>query len=139
MTHVHVVAGIIWKAGCFLAARRCSGKSGAGFWEFPGGKIEAGESKEDALVRELKEELGIVAHRFCFWKEEAHEYPDYSVTLYFFHVLEYSNEPMLIEGHDALAWVKPGELGTVEFLAADAQILAELGQMDTSEIFDPSF
>ncbi len=128
MKNISVVAGVIWNAGRFLAARRHGCRNGAGFWEFPGGKIEPGESKEAALSRELKEELGIVVQDFHFWKTEEHTYADYRVTLYFFHVTAYLNAPALIEGHDALAWVRPKKCGQYRFLPADTQILIELKQ-----------
>ena len=126
MNNIDVVAGIIWKQGRFLAARRHGCKQGAGFWEFPGGKIEPGESKEEALTRELAEELGIVVQTARFWKSETHAYPDYTVNLHFFHVTAFRNAPVLLEGHDALAWVEPGKSGELEFLPADAQILIAL-------------
>ena len=126
MKNISVVAGIIWNAGRFLIARRHGCRNGIGFWEFPGGKIEPGESKEAALVRELKEELGIVVCDFYFWRSEIHTYTNYKVTLHFFHVTSYLNVPALIEGHDALAWVLPEECSRYRFLPADTQIITEL-------------
>ena len=126
MKTIQVVAAIIWQEGRFLAARRAGSRLGSGLWEFPGGKIEPGESQEQALARELKEELGIIVQEFEFWKQEEHKYADYTVVLYFFHVRKFLNSPILIEGHDALAWVLPGETDKLEFLPADAQILEEL-------------
>ena len=126
MKTIQVVAAIIWQEGRFLAARRCGARHGSGLWEFPGGKIEANETQEQALARELKEELGIIVQDFEFWKKEEHKYADYTVVLYFFHVRKFLNSPILIEGHDALAWVLPEETNKLEFLPADAQILEEL-------------
>ena len=107
MRKIQVVAGIVWKDGCFLAARRSPGKRGEGFWEFPGGKIEPDETREQALARELKEELGIEVSDCEYWKSEEHSYAGYIIALHFYHVREFSNTPMMIEGHDALAWVSP--------------------------------
>ena len=126
MRKIQVVAGIVWKDGCFLAARRSPGKRGEGFWEFPGGKIELDETREQALARELKEELGIEVSDCEYWKSEEHSYAGYIIALHFYHVREFSNTPMMIEGHDALAWVSPNDVGYLEFLPADAQILREL-------------
>lgn len=126
MKTIHVVAAIIWQDGRFLAARRSGSRPGSGLWEFPGGKIEQNESQEQALVRELQEELGIIVQEFEFWKKEEHSYSDYIVVLYFFHVRKFLNVPVLIEGHDALTWVLPSQTDDLDFLPADAQILAEL-------------
>ena len=130
MKTIQVVAAIIWLNGRFLAARRHGCRQGSGLWEFPGGKIELGESQEQALARELKEELGIIIQDFEFWKREQHDYADYTVLLYFFHVTKFLNSPMLIEGHDALAWVKPAEADKLEFLPGDAQILEALKNLN---------
>ena len=126
MGFIQVVAGVIWKDGRFLAARRYGCKLGAGFWEFPGGKIEPEETREQALVRELKEELGIIVQDFEYWKSEEHSYAEYTIVLHFFHVTGFLNVPVLVEGHDALAWVTPQEADEYKFLPADAQILFEL-------------
>lgn len=79
-----VVAAIIWREGRYLAVRRPPGKAMAGMWEFPGGKIEAGESPRAALARELREELGLFPTCFAFWKEVYYVYPDHPVRLAFF-------------------------------------------------------
>lgn len=86
MQHIEVAAGIIWRGKRFLASQRLSDKPLEGYWEFPGGKLEAGESPEDALKRELAEELGVGVRQVVFWKSLDHEYVErgFSVRLYFF-------------------------------------------------------
>ena len=126
MQSIEVVAGIIWNKGRFLAARRYGCKHGSGFWEFPGGKIEPGESAAEALQRELEEELGLLAQEFCYWKSQTHQYAAYQVILHFFHVTGYQHYPALIEGHDALAWIRPEDCCQYPFLPADARILEEV-------------
>ena len=74
MQHIEVAAGIIWRGKRFLASQRLSDKPLEGYWEFPGGKLEAGESPLDALKRELAEELGIGVRQAVFWKSLDHEY-----------------------------------------------------------------
>ena len=124
---VEVAAGILWRGERLLAAQRPGGKPLAGFWELPGGKLEAGESAEAALARELAEELGITVRKARFWRVDEHEYPERGirVRLHFFHVTEFDGEPAAREGQ-SLAWVKPDEAGEMDFLPADADILREL-------------
>lgn len=123
MRSVKVAAGIIWRRGRFLASLRPAGKPGAGFWEFPGGKVETGETVEEALIRELDEELGITCGRLKFWKVFDHQYPDLRVELHFIHVLDFDGEP---EPRDRqkLRWITPEEAPNLDFLSADKQIAA---------------
>ena len=93
MKTIQVAAGIIWREGRFLAARRPEGKPRAGFWEFPGGKQEPNESIEETLRRELREELGIVCAAPVPWRTISHAYPEMTVVLHFMHVTEFSGEP----------------------------------------------
>lgn len=125
-----VVAGIIWQEGRILAARRPEGKMLGGFWEFPGGKIEKGESREEALVRELREELGIVAQTVSYWKSLKHVYPQGPVHLHFLHVTEFGNEPEAREGQ-VLRWTYPKEALDMNFLPPDRPILLELLDKNT--------
>lgn len=122
-----VAAGILWREGRLLAAQRPEGKPLAGFWELPGGKLEAGESAEAALARELAEELGVTVRAARFWRVTEHAYPERGirVRLHFFHVPEFDGEPVAREGQ-ALAWVTPGEAAALPFLPADADILKAL-------------
>ncbi|QLA15881.1 (deoxy)nucleoside triphosphate pyrophosphohydrolase [Desulfolutivibrio sulfoxidireducens] len=120
-----VVAAVIWRDGRFLAVRRPPGKAMAGMWEFPGGKVEAGETPRAALARELREELGIFPSRLVFWKETSHAYPELRVRLLFFHVWDFPGEPAALEGQE-LAWLTPDQARAYPFLDADVDIVGEL-------------
>lgn len=120
-----VVAAILWRGGRFLAVRRPPGKPMAGMWEFPGGKLEPGETPVDALLREIREELGVIPRRPVFWKETTHAYPNLRVRLLFFHVREFFGDPAPMEGQE-LAWLTPDEAMAYPFLEADTDIVREL-------------
>lgn len=124
---IRVAAGVLWRDGTVLCCRRPEGKPMAGCWEFPGGKLEAGESAKDALVRELSEELAIRITRCEPWCLLDHDYPERSlrVHLAFFHVTAFEGEPVAKEGQTLLwqPWQKAGELA---FLGADAEIVRRL-------------
>ncbi|EPR42674.1 NUDIX hydrolase [Desulfovibrio sp. X2] len=122
---IDVAAGILWQDGRFLAVRRPPGTSMAGYWEFPGGKVEPGESAERALVRELDEELGVRARQMEFARVARHDYDHVSVRLHFFHVREVDGEPEPREGQE-MAWLMPGVPCDLTFLPADEDILAEI-------------
>jgi 8-oxo-dGTP diphosphatase len=120
-----VVAAVTWRDGRFLAVERPEGKAHAGWWEFPGGKVEPGESLEAALVRELREELSFTATRVRFWREKRFVYPQGPVRLHFFHVLDFEGEVAPLEGQ-RLAWFTPGEADVSIFLPANADIVPAL-------------
>lgn len=120
-----VVAAVIWRQGRYLAVGRPRGKSHEGFWEFPGGKVEEGESLKEALARELAEELGIVAERFDFRCEKRHAYPEFSVRLHFFDVHAHQGEPYPKEGQP-MRWLDPALAVREVFLPADRDIVDEL-------------
>lgn len=122
---IEVAAGVIWRHGRFLAAQRPQGKPRAGFWEFPGGKREQGETIEDALKRELYEELGITCGRLLAWQRVSHAYPDVRVNLHFIHVLDFTGEPEPRDGQ-ILRWVAPDEAPSLDFLPADREIVTQL-------------
>ncbi len=122
---IEVVAAILWRNGRYLAVERPEGKAMAGMWEFPGGKIEPGETAGEALVRELAEELGVTAEQFVFWKEKTHAYPSLRVRLHFFHVREFSGTLEALEGQ-RMEWVTPDEAQALSFLEADRDIVRDL-------------
>lgn len=110
----------------FLLARRPEGKVYAGYWEFPGGKVEPGESMREALSRELQEELGIVVDRTWPWLSHEFTYPHATVRLKFFRVTAWHGEIAPIE-HSAFAWIKTGATPTVTpILPANGPILRAL-------------
>lgn len=124
---IEVAAAVIERAdGSFLMARRPEGKAYAGWWEFPGGKLEAGETAHDALRRELREELGIeVTHAFP-WLNRAFVYPHAHVLLRFFRVTGWHGEPHPHEGQ-ALAWTRAEQPQVTPILPANGPILRGLG------------
>jgi 8-oxo-dGTP diphosphatase len=122
---IQVVAGICWEGGRFMAVRRPEGKPLAGFWEFPGGKVEPGESLEQALVREFAEELGLTPLRFSFYAEKAHAYPHLRVRVHFFQVQDFSGSPQALDGQ-LIRWFSPGQTDGTPFLPADTEIVAAL-------------
>lgn len=111
----------------FLLARRPQGKVYAGYWEFPGGKVEPGETVSQALARELQEELGIVVERAWPWISRQFSYPHATVRLKFFRVTAWQGEIRPLE-HSAMAWLKAGLPATVEpVLPANGTLLKALG------------
>lgn len=108
--YIRVAAGLILDArGRLLLGQRPDGKAWPGWWEFPGGKIEAGETVEQALIRELDEELGIHATRVYPWVVHVHEYPKSIVELAFCQVTAWDGEPHGRE-NQALDWVDPWDI-----------------------------
>jgi 8-oxo-dGTP diphosphatase len=118
-------AVIVAQDGRVLLAQRPPGKAYAGYWEFPGGKIEPGESAREALARELREELGIVVHRSAPWLVQRYRYPHAHVELHFFRVVEWTGEPF---GHDgqAFAWQVPGSFDVLPLLPANTSVMRAL-------------
>jgi 8-oxo-dGTP diphosphatase len=125
---VQVAVGIITNAtGAVLIARRPERAHQGGLWEFPGGKLEAGETVAAALRRELQEELGIVAEVAEPLLQVRHAYSDKTVLLEVWRVTVYHGEPHGREGQP-LAWVAPEALADYAFPAADGPIIARLRQ-----------
>lgn len=121
---VVVVAAVIERDGAFLVARRQAGTHLAGYWEFPGGKLNDGETLEQGLQREIKEELSTDIHEMRKIFETSHAYPERLVELHFYRcALTGTPRPML--GQE-LRWVRRDELAALEFPPADAELIAEL-------------
>lgn len=125
MGAIAVTAGIIERDGRVLIARRGPGDPLAGKWEFPGGKVEPGETPEQCLVRELREELGIetqVGERVAV---SVHDYGRGAIELHAYRVWILAGEPEPRE-HEALAWAPIAELDRYDFAAADLPIVRRL-------------
>ncbi|PKO81046.1 MAG: DNA mismatch repair protein MutT [Betaproteobacteria bacterium HGW-Betaproteobacteria-13] len=120
---VNVAAGVITRDdGSFLIGQRAPGTFYPGYWEFPGGKVEAGESPADALKRELDEELGIRVKRLYPWLVREHDYEHAHVRLHFFEVPQWQGT-VNDHVHSALAWVRPGHVDRSPMLPANGPIL----------------
>ena len=117
-----VVAALIWDHDRFLACQRPAHKARALLWEFVGGKTEPGETWEDALIRECREELGITVKPLAIFMEVLHEYPDLSVHLILYNAVISEGEIQLLEHNDA-RWIAPAEIPQYSFCPADKEIL----------------
>lgn len=118
-------------SGRVLIAERVGGGPFQGMWEFPGGKIGDGESPEQALARELSEELGIELGAAEHFMHLEHDYPDRSVSIHFFLVSGWQNEPAGLEGQ-GLRWVVPASLYNVNILPADVPVIEALCVMTSA-------
>jgi A/G-specific adenine glycosylase len=129
--HVDVVAGIVWDGEPFapgaphLIARRHDDDMLGGLWEFPGGRVEEGETHEEALVRELQEELAIDVEVLDFFMKVDHAYTHFRVTLHIYHCRHIGGEPQAIDCAD-WAWVHTDQLDSYAFPTADRRILEAL-------------
>lgn len=126
MQTIQVVAAVIQdRQGRVLVNQRPVGKPWAGYWEFPGGKIEAGETPRAALARELREELGLTIHEAQSWLQLGHDYPERRVQLDVWRVQRFSGLPQPHEGQ-AFMWMRPDELDRLQLLPADAPVVKAL-------------
>ena len=122
---VEVVAALIWEGSRFLICQRPGHKARGHLWEFVGGKVEPGETKEQALIRECREELDIRLAVGEVFMDVVHQYPDITVHLTLFHAAIAQGAPRLLE-HEAMAWITPGEIDEYAFCPADETILARI-------------
>lgn len=120
--HFHVTAGLIWKHGELLITRRPEGSHLAGYWEFPGGKQEPGETLEACLEREIREELGMEVKAVKELIQVSHDYETKSITLHLFQCEWLAGTPTPIEC-DELHWVKPDQLAKYKLPPPDYQLL----------------
>jgi len=123
---LEVAVGVVFRAdGAVLLGQRIPGKPYAGWWEFPGGKLEAGETVAQALARELHEELGLEVRASDPWVVREFTYPHARVRLHFRRVTSFSGEPRSREGQ-AFAWLHPGEIDVAPLLPATVPVIAWL-------------
>lgn len=125
---VDVVAALIWDDDRFMICQRPAHKARGLLWEFVGGKVEPGETKQEALVRECREELGVIVEPGEEFMTLVHEYPDLTVRLSLFHARIREGVPQLLE-HADIRWIPVSEIPSYEFCPADEEILARLQMM----------
>lgn len=124
-----VVAALIWDGNKFLACQRPAHKSRALLWEFVGGKVEAGESLRDALIRECKEELAVTVQVGDVFMTVIHEYPDITVRLTLFHASILDGVIQMLE-HNDIRWITAEEIDNYPFCPADDQILLKIKSLN---------
>ena len=120
-----VVAALIWNKNKFIICQRPAHKARGLLWEFVGGKVEPGETKEQALIRECREELNVLLSVGDVFMDVIHEYPDLTVHLTLFNATIAEGEPQKIE-HNDIQWITPSEFSNYEFCPADEDILARI-------------
>ncbi|NJN64986.1 MAG: (deoxy)nucleoside triphosphate pyrophosphohydrolase [Acidobacteria bacterium] len=123
---IRVAAGVIAQDGRYLLTQRAPHTHMAGYWEFPGGKLEPGESPSDALARELREELGIEVDEIVPLWVVLHDYPERRVELNFLRARIASGEPRAQDGVAAYGWYRPDEMPGLPILPADLPLVARL-------------
>ena len=117
-----VVVALIWKNNKFMICQRPAHKARGLLWEFVGGKVEVGETKEQALIRECKEELNVLLPVGDVFMDVVHEYPDLTVHLTLFNATIAEGEPQKLE-HNDIRWITPSEIPNYELCPADEEIL----------------
>lgn len=134
---VEVVAALIWDKETFMICQRPAHKARGLLWEFVGGKVEKGETKEQALIRECEEELAVRISVGEVFMDVVHEYPDITVHLTLFHATIAEGVPQKLE-HNDIAWITPEEILGYAFCPADEEILArikeEFGTVEGMEV-----
>ena len=124
-TPTEVVAALIWEKDRFLICQRPEHKARGSLWEFVGGKVEPAEAKQQALVRECRDELGIEVMPGDIFMEVTHTYPDLTVHLTLFSSTIVSGTPKLLE-HQDLRWITPAQIRQFAFCPADEVILQKI-------------
>lgn len=120
-----VVAALIWDGDEFMICQRPTNKARGMLWEFVGGKVEPGETKQQALIRECQEELAITLSVGDEFMEVVHEYPDITVQLTLFHATIAEGVPQMLE-HNDIQWITVDEIPNYEFCPADVEILERM-------------
>lgn len=127
MRHIEVVAAIIIEDGKLFTTQRGYGPFKDG-WEFPGGKMEVGETREQALERELREELAIKTKAEKFIKTIEYDYPEFHLTMHCFLTRILEGTPKLLE-HENAKWVTKEEIDTVAWLPADLEVIEDVKKL----------
>lgn len=122
---VEVVAALIWDKDRFMICQRPAHKARGLLWEFVGGKVEPGETKGQALIRECREELAVTLSVGDVFMEVVHEYPDITVHLILFHATIAQGVPQKLE-HNDIKWILPCEIPDYDFCPADDEILKRI-------------
>ena len=120
-----VVAALIWDGNRFMACQRPAHKTRGLLWEFVGGKVEPGETREEALIRECREELAVTLSVGDVFMEVTHEYPDMTVHLTLFHATIAEGIPQKLE-HNDIRWITAAQIQDYDFCPADVEILKEI-------------
>ena len=122
-----VVAALIWQGEKFMICQRPAHKARGLLWEFVGGKVEPGETKEQALIRECREELAVTLSVGDIFMDVVHEYPDLTVHLTLFNATIAEGEPVMLE-HNDIKWITPSEIPEYDFCPADVEIMKEIAK-----------
>ena len=125
MKITEVVAALIWKNNKFMICQRPAHKARGLLWEFVGGKVEPGETKDQALIRECQEELAVTLSVGDVFMDVMHAYPDLTVHLTLFSATIAEGEPQKIE-HNDIRWIITSEIPNYEFCSADEEILTKI-------------
>ena len=125
MKITEVVAALIWDGDRFMICQRPAHKARGLLWEFVGGKVEPGETKDMALIRECREELDILISVNDIFMDVIHEYPDLTVHLTLYNASIARGMPRKLE-HNDIRWITPDEIPDYDFCPADVEILAAI-------------
>ena len=125
MDTTEVVAALIWQGDKFMICQRPAHKARGLLWEFVGGKVETGETKEQALIRECQEEIAVTLDVGDVFMDVTHEYPDLTVHLTLFNATIAEGEPQKLE-HNDIQWITPSEIPNYDFCPADEEILKKI-------------
>ncbi len=134
MKTLNVVCALVWHDAQLLISRRAADTHLGGFWEFPGGKVEKGESVVEALKRELREEVGIEVDVGALFHEIAFTYPERQVNLRFFTCFWQAGVPRALAGVTEVRWIQLDQLSGFTFPPANAELLAKLAAQPSTPI-----
>ena len=123
-----VVAALIWDKDKFMICQRPAHKARGLLWEFVGGKVEQGETKEQALIRECREEIAVTLSVGDAFMDVVHEYQDLTVHLTLFNAVILEGIPQKLE-HNDIKWITPSEISNYEFCPADVEILKKITEV----------